>query len=445
MELRDFIVTPIIIMAIYAVAYMIRPRVTDSLTRKYFFPALTLKIFGALAVGFIYQFYYGGGDTLNYHTHGSRVIYDAFLESPVNGIKIFFSHGTFGPGMWDISDKIWYWRDPQSFKVIQIATLLDFITFSTYSATAALFAVIAFCGAWMLFITFYNRHPQAHQLLAISCLFIPSVIFWGSGIFKDTLTLAGIGLILYCLNKMLIQRKISFLLIIGLIFSIWMIFSLKKYILLCFLPVIVLWLFSLALTKVRAVVFKMLLIPVALVPVFFLIYFILLKVGEDDPRYNVNKLAETARITAYDIRYGWGARSGDGSGYALGELDGTWQSMIKLAPSAINVSLFRPYVWEISSPLMVLSALESTALFFLTFYVIYKSRTRMFRYLQNPEVILCLGFSIVFAFAVGVSTYNFGSLSRYKIPLLPFYAMALSLLYYYSKRDKKLEQLDRTE
>jgi len=31
---------------------------------------------------------------------------------------------------------------------------------------------------------------------------------------------------------------------------------------------------------------------------------------------------------------------------------------------------------------------------------------------------------------VGISSFNFGALSRYKIPCLPFYALALILIYY---------------
>ena len=36
--------------------------------------------------------------------------------------------------------------------------------------------------------------------------------------------------------------------------------------------------------------------------------------------------------------------------------------------------------------------------------------------------------ALVFAFAVGVSTYNFGTLMRYKIPVLPFYAIFLIIV-----------------
>src|SRR5882672_1389056 len=93
MELRDLVVTPVIIILVYVAAFIIRPQVTDEVSRNFFFPALTLRIIGALAVGFIYQFYYTGGDTFNFHTHGSRHIWEAFMDSPSTGLSMLFSNG----------------------------------------------------------------------------------------------------------------------------------------------------------------------------------------------------------------------------------------------------------------------------------------------------------------------------------------------------------------
>jgi hypothetical protein len=156
---------------------------------------------------------------------------------------------------------------------------------------------------------------------------------------------------------------------------------------------------------------------------------------EDDSKYSLDRIAKTSMITAYDIRYGWGARQGDGSGYTLGNLDGTWQSMILLAPSAINVSLFRPYFWEVNNPLMALSAIESFVALLFTIFVLFRVRTEIFSYLRS-EVIFCIVFALIFAFGVGISTYNFGTLSRYKVPLLPFYWSALVIIYYSWKSDR---------
>lgn len=128
-ELRDLIVTPFVILVVYAVAYRLRRRVCDAVNLRYFLPALTLKIFGALAIGFIYQFYYDGGDTFNYHIHGSRVIWNAFTESPVTGIKLLLSDGSSYTGLYDYANQIYFFRDRQSFAVIRVAALFDLLTF----------------------------------------------------------------------------------------------------------------------------------------------------------------------------------------------------------------------------------------------------------------------------------------------------------------------------
>jgi hypothetical protein len=441
-ELRDLIVTPLVIFMIYVVAYLIRPSVTNEVTRKYFLPALTVRILGALALGILYQFYYRGGDTLNYHVHGSRHVWEAFMESPTMGFKLLFARGQYGPGYWDYAEKIWYYRDQQSYFVIRIASVFDLFTFSSYSATAILFGVLAFIGGWMMFLTFYEKHPGAVKLLAFSCLFVPSVIFWGSGILKDTITVAFVGIGTYCISKIFIDKRINIIYIFFLLLSFFCIYSLKKYVLISFLAGVVVWISSAYFLKVGTPMVRVLLIPFFALFVGGATYLTVSKVVEDDPKYSLDKIAQTSMITAYDIRYGWGKDGG--SGYSLGELDGSIGTMIKLAPKAVNVSLFRPYLWEVANPLMLMSAIESLFTLLITLYVIFKLRTKMIRYLSS-DVIFCLVFALIFAFGVGVSTYNFGTLARYKILLLPYYLMAMSLLYYYWNKDRKAEALEETE
>jgi hypothetical protein len=119
----------------------------------------------------------------------------------------------------------------------------------------------------------------------------------------------------------------------------------------------------------------------------------------------------------------------------LGELDGTVGSVLRLAPAAVIVSLFRPFLWEVNNPLMLFSSLESLLNLLLTIYLIIKLRLKFFRYLQIPEVFFCLTFALIFAFGVGVSSYNFGTLARYKIPLYPFYLIGMGLIYYAWKKE----------
>ena len=82
---------------------------------------------------------------------------------------------------------------------------------------------------------------------------------------------------------------------------------------------------------------------------------------------------------------------------------------------------------------------------YFTVYVIFRRRGYFFRTLSYPNIIFCLVFSVTFAFAIGVSTFNFGTLTQYKIPLLPFYFVALTLMMHYSNKDRNDEAVEATE
>ena len=211
------------------------------------------------------------------------------------------------------------------------------------------------------------------------------------------------------------------------------------------MPAAILWIFYLRISTVKNVLIKILIAPFVLVLAGFAGYYSIVKVGEDNPRYDIENLANTARVTAEWIHY-VSERSG-GSAYSLGDFDYTPAGMIRKFPQAVWVSLYRPHLWEVTNPVMLLSALESFALLIFTLYVFYTAGiAKGFRLIySNPILIFCFLFSIVFAFSVGISTYNFGSLVRYKIPLYPFFVSGLIILLYYSKRDRNSSVLDSTE
>lgn len=443
MELRDLIVTPVLLLIICVIAYRARPHFTDSITRKYFFPALALKIAAALILGFLYQYYYDGGDTYNYHTYGSRLIWEAFMDSPLKGLTLIFSNGNYLPGIYQYASRIIFFQDPASFFVVQVSAMFDLITFSSYSATAILFSIISFAGGWALFLAFYKRSPEMHVWQAVATLFIPSVIFWGSGLMKDTLTFSAIGFLTYSIGSIFFKKRISLPALLILCVSVWVLFSVKKYILLCYIPAVILWVFANSLAQIRSLIFKILLIPFAATLLIASSYYSIVIIGEDDSRYSLTQLAQTAKITSNDIGFYSGRDAG--SGYSLGKLDGTFENMVSKMPEAITVSLFRPYLWEVRNPLMLLSALESLALISLTLYVIIRRRLKVLKALSDPTVVFCLVFSLTFSFAVGVSTFNFGTLARYKIPMLPFYVLAMGYILHYSNSERKLAVFDDTE
>src|SRR5205085_4209953 len=91
------------------------------------------------------------------------------------------------------------------------------------------------------------------------------------------------------------------------------------------------------------------------------------------------------------------------------------------------------FFWEAKKAIVILSAFEALIFLYFSFRVFITNRSTLKVIFKDPNIIFCLIFSIIFAFAVGISSYNFGALSRYKIPCLPFYAAFLVILYYHGK------------
>lgn len=427
MTFQDLVITPLYLFFFVGLGFLFRRHFTNNETRSYFIPALLLRFVGAISLGLIYQFYYQGGDTFNYFYHGSRWIWEAFQQDFSLGWKLLLEQGGQRQAeTFQYSQHIWYYRDPNSFFIVRLVGLIDLLTFHTYSATALFFAVFSFSGSWAMYTAIQKRFQVNQKMLMLGILFWPSVIFWGSGILKDTISLGALGWATWALIHLLELRQWKLLYFIVLGISIWLIASVKFYIVICFFPLILVWIYWKRILSFRNIVLRMIISPVLLFFLLLIGIFSLEQVIEKNASYSLDNIAERAAITAYDIRYGWGARTQGDGGYDIGLPDGTVQGMLKILPAAINVTLFRPYLWEVKNPLMLLAALESTAFVGLTIWLLFFQRKAKV-VLNNPFLLFCLLFSLLFAFAVGASTFNFGTLMRYKLPMVPFYLVLLAI------------------
>ena len=121
--------------------------------------------------------------------------------------------------------------------------------------------------------------------------------------------------------------------------------------------------------------------------------------------------------------------------YDIGQIDGSIGGLISVAPVAIFTALFRPLFWEVGSPTMVLSVIENTIMIIFTIVILLRtSPIKLLRILLNePFLLYCFIFSILFAFGVGIAGTNFGALVRYKTPLVPFFFSMIYLVFKQSR------------
>ena len=441
--ITDYILLPFYLFIVFIVASHFRNKYYPYKhpLRKYFMWALGLKIFGGLFIGLVYQYYYGGGDTFNYWFH-SETINSSFQDSFTTWFKLLTrSADPYDTEVYKYTAQMYWYGSPPDYMVPQIGAFLGLFTLTTYLPTTVLYAGLSFIGIWKMFVVFTKLYPRLTKQMAFAFLFIPSVIVWGSAFMKDTLTLSCIGWVTHFVYLIFFENKKIISNTLAALFFLYIIYKIKSYIVMAFLPAAMLW--GVGLLSYRIKDKRLILITR---------YFLyatalgaLLLVGgrlqsELFGEYNIESIGFKSFATR-DYLYRVSVEQ-DGSAYTLGDMDPSIGGMLQKAPAGVNVTLFRPYPWEARKPIVMLSALE--ALFFLGFTIAVFFRNNPIRLVQrvlaDETLQFCLIFTIVFAFAVGISTSNFGSLSRYKIPCMPFYTAFLFILF----NPPKVELIVRT-
>lgn len=429
MELADLFLGPLYLVILYLIAFAIRPSVTNKFTRPYFIPALTLKFVGAIGLGLIYQFYYKGGDTFNYLYH-AKIITGAFSDSFATGLKLILDNGdSKDPAIFPYtSGMFWHQAHSSEYLLSRIAAVVGLLCFTNYTAIALLFAAISFSGIWALYMTMAKIRPHVYKQLAWTLFYIPSVFFWGSGLLKDTLCIGALGWLFYAFYLGTIQKRaLTKSLLIGFAAG-YALYAIKVYILLCFLPAALLWIFNENNARIKNSTLRLLIKPVFFAVGGAIAFYAATNLTKGDEKYDIDKIGERSKITA-DYLYETSLKQ-EGSGYYLGKQDGTLGGMLKLAPQAIATSLFRPFIWEAHNPVMLLSALEATFILLFTLRIFWRAGvfTTLSIITQTPVLLMSFIFALVFAASVGISSSNFGTLVRYKIPLIPFYLGGLFIL-----------------
>jgi hypothetical protein len=431
----DFVLTPIYLLVLIAIAKRNRDKKypVGHPLRKYYLPGLYVKIFGAIFIGLIYQYYYHGGDTFNYFNH-AKIINSSLDDSFGTWIKLLFRvSADSDPLLYKYTSQMFLYRDPAGYAVAVLTALLGLLNGTTYLPTALLFAYFSYTGIWAMYRTFTNLYPRLIQPLAIAFLFIPSVFVWGSSIFKDTVCMFGLGWMTYTTFRIFINKDFSFGNLVLLAFSFYLVAIVKIYILMAFLPAAILWLLLTYSRRIRSAGVRFLTNITVVGIVILSFVFFSQKFSDELGKYSLDKISKTAEATRSYINYV--SEQEGGSAYDLGEFDPSIGGMLRKFPEAVVVTLFRPFVWEAGKVIILLSSLEALIFLFFTLKAVFKNGFRTFRLVtRDPNIMFCLIFSLIFAFAVGISSYNFGTLSRYKIPCLPFYAAFLILLLY--KKDQ---------
>lgn len=436
LNLGDLLLTPFFLFFLSFIAKRTREQKYPSShpLHAYYLPGLYLKFGGAIFIGLLYAYYYVGGDTYNYFNQ-ARIINSADIESWFK-LMAHISPDT-DPKLYQYTTQLEWYNDPSSYMVVRIAAIFGLISGTHYMPIAILFAFFSFQGVWAMYRTFVELYPKLHKQFAIAFLFIPSVVIWGSSIFKDTVCIAGLGWLTYCTFRIFLYRDFSIKNSFFLLLSFYIIGAVKIYILMGFVPALGVWILLTYSKKIASVGIRWIVNMMFIIVNFLVFFYFSQKFAAELNQYSLNNLAKTANNTRSWISYM--SEVDQGSSYDLGTFEPTIGGMLTKFPQAVTVTFFRPFLWEAKKVIVFLSALEALVFGWFTFQAA-RRRGNLRLIIKDPTVLFCLTFSFIFAFAVGISSYNFGALSRYKIPCLPFFTAFLFILINNRKQSQLIGQ-----
>ena len=382
--------------------------------------AFLAKVFCGFMVYLIYAYYYGNrieADTFKYFDD-SYYLYESLYTRPIDFFKMLFGINCEGAYFDDLYyDKMnnWYRVYENSLYndnrlIIRVNAALRLFSFGNYHVHSIILNFIAFIGSVGM-ARFFLYFVQTKWKVYVAVFFIPSVVFWSSGILKESLLLFAMGLFCYFLYRLVISKNWINLLFLTLPFLLLML--LKFYVFVAFIPAILGWYFS-ETTRLKWKAFPL---------VFGILSILAILLGSWDSSYNFIHILVRKQHDFINMSIAFHVNSAIQMDY----LDENIFSILKAVPFGIINSLTRPWPLEIKNILFLPAMIENLVLLVLITTVLIQKVKNPIR--SSNFVLFCFLFTFFLYAIIGISTPILGALVRYKIPAMPFLLIGiLSLL-----------------
>ncbi len=369
--------------------------------RKHFWPALLLKIMAGCGVGLLYWYHYKSGDTLAYWSDGVAIA--SLMGSEPGKALAFFWNDSGTPEFTASLIQL----APRSLFFSKICGLVAFVTSGNYWMMASWLSMLTFLASWLIF----RRVTEVTQgaTAAIAFLYFPSVVFWSSGLIKESLGLAAVYLLIAAVLLVIRGRQPGWLEWILVLVALWVGWNLKYYWMGIFLPV------ALALVTATQLVRRNPSLARWDSVVWAVLLIAFLFVGTHvHPNFSASRFLEV--IAANNLEF---TRLSDPPRIVQYlNLEPTWSSVWLNAPAALIAGLFRPFIWESFNFLSLLAGLENLVLLLIVSQSL-KSATKVKSRDHRMLILAALTYVILLITFLALSTPNFGTLSRYRIAGVP--------------------------
>ncbi len=383
----------------------------NGIKNHWFVIIYAVKAIMAIAGGYLYTYYYEGGDTWTFF-RDSQILTSAFMQNPGDYLRLISGTGNLNEFMetygvvagWDNGDIVY--NDNRT--MIVLNSFIGFFSSGEYNVHAIVFAFISMLGLTALYKAFRLMTDPNPLALMCAVFLAPGVLFWVSMDLKESLMIFALGMFLYhCFRLLTVSKSAGNM--AGMFLSGFLFVHIKAYVLLIVTPCL------LAFIWVHVSRNRLSLLRYSVVYIVFILLF-----------FNINKILPGIDPVNIIVMkrlnfeaFALSPSSQTGSYISIPEITSSWGDIFTAAPIAAFMVFFRPYPWESSGLFVTLAVIENMIILFAMIFA--------FRYIRWDKMVanknlmwLCLFFTLTSFILIGLTTPVMGSMVRYKAPVLPF-------------------------
>ncbi|HAS44441.1 MAG TPA: hypothetical protein DCS93_28440 [Microscillaceae bacterium] len=401
--------------------------------RAWIVPGLCLKLLGGVVVGWVFSKVYGyGGDSWNIFYNAQAVSTLASQDLTAYLKLLFFNEYYY---LADLQDPR-IWEQPRYLFIVKIASVINLATQQNYWFTSFYFSLFAFSGLWQAANTLSRLFPTTKLAAIFAFILFPSVVFWSSGVQKESLAIGIMAWLIHWFLVIFCDRqtrsgfywiKVSLLSMIGL-YGLW---KLKFYYFGGLVPMLVtvalaykvyLWLKSDK--KTRQVLWLPLVLFVSILGI------LLLTVSFMHPKLHLSEFMHVL-VVNHNMSFHFSAPDDliyyyrTDPGFAT--LTSTPGNLLYNSPLALISGLFRPFIWEANNKLKLIAGLENLWMLVFTLYALFMLFFRRQQLFQEKALLIkqrflmigAIAYIIFLATLLALASPNFGTLVRYKVGFMP--------------------------
>lgn len=374
--------------------------------------AYILKIAAGVSVGLIYTYYYTDrltADTFKFFDD-SKILFDSLQMKPFDFLRMVSGIGAGSAELQPYYDKMTNWYDTFSpyndnRTLIRLNAFLRIFSFGYYYVHVVFVCFLSLSGIIAVVKVFSREYPQKSFEIFAVFLLLPSVLFWGSGLLKDSLVVFSMGLVLYWFDQLLNSGQLKINQITMLIFSMFLLMITKFHVFVLILPLLTAWWVCVTTG------FKPYLVFCSATLSFFIL---IVAISFLFPEWNMAVRLAQKQEAFFNLA----SVTTAGSFIAIPKLEPDFISFILNAPAGFIFCLTRPFITDGGSVLIMVSAIENMVILLFCGYALFK-----LKFIEIKDKVLpwfSIFYTITFFVLIGSVTPVLGAIVRYKAQALPF-------------------------